>query len=230
MCSGCSEKPITYAYRTLSSAKQNYAQLEKEAFSLPYGIQKFYQYLYGRSFVLVTDHKPLTHLLGPKKAIPPLAAARLQRWALLLSSYHYTIEYKSTRQHANADGLSRLPVGGRDIELSGVAESFMVDQIQALPVTVDQLQMVTRQDPILSRVHRYVREGWLSEKEVELTPFENRRCQLSTQGDCLLRGNCVVVPQGLRARMHSRRAPQYPTGCYPDEGHCKIIFLVAWPG
>ena len=122
----------------------------------------------------MTDHKPLTHLLGPKKAIPPLAAARLQRWALLLSSYNYTIEYRSTHQHANADGLSRLPMSDIDVESGGVAENFMVGQIQALPMTAEQIQTATRQDPVLSKVHQYVRVGWPDKKVVELSPFENR--------------------------------------------------------
>ena len=39
------------------------------------------------SCTLVTDHKPLVTILGPKSAIPTLAAARLQRWALLLPGY-----------------------------------------------------------------------------------------------------------------------------------------------
>ena len=83
------------------------AQLEKEAASLIFGIKKFHQYLYGRKF---TDYKPLTAILGPKKGIPTLAAARLQRWAVLLSAYSYEIRFKPTADHANADGLSRLPL------------------------------------------------------------------------------------------------------------------------
>ena len=76
-------------------------------------MQKFHQYLYGRQFVLVTDHKPLTTILGNKRGIPPLAAARLQRWSLILSAYFYTIKFRPTKLHAYADGISRLPLGKR---------------------------------------------------------------------------------------------------------------------
>ena len=105
-----SEQPIAFASRTLSQSEKNYAQLEKEALSLIFGIKKFHQYLYGCRFTLLTDHKPLLTLLGPKTGIPSLAAARLQRWAVLLSAYTYDIKFRSTQNHANADGLSRLPL------------------------------------------------------------------------------------------------------------------------
>ena len=72
-----SERPIAFASRTLTKSEKNYAQLEKEALALIFGIKKFHQYLYGRRFKMVTDHKPLTAILGPKKGIPSLAAARL---------------------------------------------------------------------------------------------------------------------------------------------------------
>ena len=52
----------------------------------------------------------LLAILGPKKGIPTLAVAHLQRWAVMLSGYLYDIEYKSAQQHGNADGLSRLPL------------------------------------------------------------------------------------------------------------------------
>ena len=98
-----SERPVAYASRTLTPSERNYSQLEKEALSLVYGVKKFHSYLYGRTFELLTDHKPLTTILGPKTGIPSIAAARLQRWALLLACYQYQIKYKSTLSHANAD-------------------------------------------------------------------------------------------------------------------------------
>ena len=199
MFSDGTEQPVAFASRTLSPSEQNYSQLEKEALSLVFGIHKFHQYFYGRKFSLVTDHKPLTTILGPKTGIPSMAAARLQRWALLLSAYSYSIEFKPTQDHGNADGLSRLPLGSR--QPPDTTSAFMIGQVQALPVTSEYLETVTRQDPLLSQIHRYVQEGWPSSTPEEYKPFRDRQDELTTQGYAVLWGNRVVVPCKLRARV-----------------------------
>ena len=75
-----------------------------------FALKKYHQYLYGRRFILVTDHTPLLTLLEPTKKVPTLAANRLSRWALVQNQYDYTINYRSTKHHQNADALSRLLV------------------------------------------------------------------------------------------------------------------------
>lgn len=57
---------IAFASHTLRPSEKKYTQLEKEALSLIYGVSKFHNYIYGRHFTLVTDHRPLTAILGPK--------------------------------------------------------------------------------------------------------------------------------------------------------------------
>ena len=110
-----SEKPIKYASRTLSLAERHYAQIERR-FSHSFWIKRFNLYLYGRKFTLFTDHQPLARIFGPISGIPPLGAARLQRWAVLLSGYDYDIVYKRSADNANADFLGRFPVQNRDEE------------------------------------------------------------------------------------------------------------------
>ena len=105
-----SEKLVGYVSRTLTKAEKNYSQLEKEGLSLVFGVKKFYSYLFGHSFELVTDHKPLLSLLSGQKPTSPQASARIHRWSLYLSSFEYTLKFRNTTAHGNADALSRLPL------------------------------------------------------------------------------------------------------------------------
>ena len=104
------EKTIAFASRSLTKAERNYSQIEREALSIVWCVRKFQMYVYLKKFTLVTDHKPLTILFNPTKAIPVLASARIQRWALFLMDYQYNIQFRRTGNHANADALSRLPI------------------------------------------------------------------------------------------------------------------------
>ena len=158
-----SEKPIAFASRSLSPSERNYAQLEKEALSLVYGVKKFHQCLYGRKFQLITDHKPLLAILGPKKGIPALAAARLQRW-VLLSAYTYDIKFKPTQDHASADGLSRLPLPEAPSEPSETTSIFNISQIEAIPITATEIATATRRDRILSKVYTSLCKNLLAQK------------------------------------------------------------------
>ena len=195
-----SERPIAYASRTLTASEKNYSQIEKEALALVFGVKRFHQYLYGRKFCLITDHKPLTTILASDQAIPSLSAAHLQRWAILLSAYRYDIRFRRTQDHANADGLSRLPVSvPPGEEFSSVAACFNLAQINSLPVTAGAVATATLQDPLLSKVLLYLRQGWPASVPAELQPFSSRRLELTVESQCLLWGIRVVVPQKLRA-------------------------------
>ena len=195
------ERPIAFA-RTLTASERNYAQVEKEALGLIFAVKKFHTYIYGREFTLVTDHKPLTTILGPKQGIPPLAAARLQRWAILLSAYKYQIEFRSTTAHGNADCLSRLPLSDQPLEgLTPEPSIFNLSQIASLPVTSSRVETATRNDPVLSKVLQYTSNGWPSKVDESLLPYWRKRLELTVEQGCILWGIRVVVPEKLRIRL-----------------------------
>ncbi|KAG6456673.1 hypothetical protein O3G_MSEX009872 [Manduca sexta] len=101
---GSEERPVAFASRVLNAAEKSYSQIEREALAIIYGVRKFHQYLYGRKFILRTDHKALVTIFGDKTGIPVMAASRMQRWAVILAGYDYSIEYVRSDKNA-ADAL-----------------------------------------------------------------------------------------------------------------------------
>ena len=189
-------RPVAFASCTLTQAQQNYSQLEKEAFSIIFGLKRFRQYLYGRSFTSLTDHRPLLTLFGPQRPVAAHAAARLQRWALILASYNYKIEYRNTVAHADADGMSRLPLPQTWSPRCENIECFFLEH-----VTSHMIKRETQVDPVSSKVYSYVISGWPSVVDPTMVSFKNKRDELTTQHGCILWGTRVVVPPFLQEKV-----------------------------
>ena len=194
------EKPIAFASRVLNKAEQNYSQIEKEGLSLVYGVKKFHMYLYGKSkFMLVTDHKPLLAILGPKSGLPTLVAARLQRWAIILAAYNYTLEYRSTTKMGNADALSRLPVDKAPEEHEN---TILLIETLNLPLTAKSVSQSTRTDTVLAKVLQSLitgRDSIMNHEDCK--PYKTVWSELSVEQGCILRGSRVVIPAALRERI-----------------------------
>ena len=141
-------QPIAYKSRKLTKAERNYAQLDKEALAIAFGIHKFHKYLYGRKFKIVTDHKPLLGLLGQNKSIPDMTSPRLQRFAIMLSAYNYELVHVAGEKISNADGLSRLPMdnskdSGRSVNVPG-AIIMNLQTLDLTPVTSEHIKRLDK--------------------------------------------------------------------------------------
>jgi hypothetical protein len=97
------ERVIGYYSRLLRDAEKRYDTTQKECLAVVWAVKKLRPYLYGRSFIVKTDHASLKWLLNLKDH-----NGRLMRWALLLQDYTYVIVHRSGKANANADALSRL--------------------------------------------------------------------------------------------------------------------------
>ena len=190
------ERPIGYVSQTLAKAERNYSQLEKEGISCIFGIKKFHAYLLGHHFELITDHKPLLGLLRENCSTSAQASARIKCWSLFLSMYEYTLIFRGTKAHANADALSRLPLPVEPATIETLPELVLLtEHLNDSPVTAKDVRSWTRKDLKLARVQQFLMHGWPSHCDSELDPFISKRLELSFYDGCILWGTRVVIPR-----------------------------------
>ncbi|XP_062599575.1 uncharacterized protein LOC134261133 [Saccostrea cucullata] len=94
--------PVAYASRKLKDSESKYSTIEKECLAIVWAVQKFHLYLYGREFLIETDHQSLMYLNKAK-----VINARIMRWALGLQSYRYRVIAIRGKDNQGADYLSR---------------------------------------------------------------------------------------------------------------------------
>jgi hypothetical protein len=194
------ERPIAFGSRTLSKTERNYAVIDKEALAVVFGIKKFHQYLFGRDFKIFTDHKPLLGLFDSRRVIPISISPRMLRWSIILSAYSYTLCYREGNKQGNADAMSRLPlpetVPEDDVRVTDVL--FLEDQRESL-CTAKVVAKITKKDKVLSRLLNFVQKGWPDRcPDDSFKAYFGKSREISAHRDCLLWGNRVIVPDGLR--------------------------------
>lgn len=197
-----SERVVCCASRTLSDTERRYSQVDKEALAIVYGVSRHHQYVYGRPFILKTDHKALSYIFGPKKGIPQTAASRLQRYAVRLAAYDFDIKFVPTERNGNADALSRLPLQHLKGESDRDDAAYLHFVEDSFPISHKDVAKETRNDLILRRVYGYLMSGWPEGTEIENEkPYFHRKESLHIDHDCIVWGYRVVVPASLRAHI-----------------------------
>ena len=193
------EKPICYASRSLNRVERKYAQIDREARSLIFGIKKFHKYIYGRQITLVTDHKPLIGLFGENRPIPEQASLRIQRWAMTLSAYSYELIYRPGIQNC-ADALSRLPLPEADPvdDKSPNPILHLFEALEDSTLTAETIATETQADPILAQVSHNIQHGWPKVRNPIFNPFYLKKEVLNIDNNCIFWGSRVLVPQTLR--------------------------------
>lgn len=188
---------IAYASKSLSDVERRYAQIEKEALALVWAVEHFHFYLYGRSFELITDHKPLETIFGPRSK----PCARIERWVVRLQSYKATVVYRPGKSNI-ADPLSRLAITDTITgkSLDEYAEHYVAWVVSnALPVAlkITEIEQASEADNIIQSVRLGIEQDVWSE---EAAPFKVFATELSFADKILLRGTRIVIPEILRKR------------------------------
>ena len=94
--------PVAFASKKLTKGQRSYSVMERECLAVIWAVQKFEPYLYGREFILETDHQPLRCIQKSK-----VVNHRIMRWALALQPYRYRVVSIKGSDNVGADYMSR---------------------------------------------------------------------------------------------------------------------------
>jgi hypothetical protein len=95
------ERAVAYASNQTNKAEQAYSASEAEMLALVWATKQFRCYLYGRQFLIRTDHAAFTHLRNFADS-----NFRLMRWSLQLSEFDFIIEHKAGTKIRHVDALT----------------------------------------------------------------------------------------------------------------------------
>lgn len=194
------EKPVLFASSSLSPAEKNYSQVHREALAVVFSVKKFHKYIYGKEFTIRSDCQALREIFSSKN-VPPVAAARLQRWSVFLSMYRYKMEYKSAFNMRNADGLSRLPLqSNTEIEGSSI-NMLKLNAEMHLPISVDTVRQYTMDDEYLRRICDYVHSGWPDKVPDNLKHYFLKKNSIASEDGCLFYHERILIPFKLRKQV-----------------------------
>ncbi|KAL0148840.1 hypothetical protein M9458_055849 [Cirrhinus mrigala] len=202
-------RPIAFGSKTLTECQSRYSKIEREMLAIVYGMQQYHTYLYGKSFIVVTDHKPLVTICTMSlHAAPP----RLQRMLIMMQGYNYSIVYRPGNQMILADTLSRLPnpENNEDIELDeridGLDAEFEDPEHHTVaiknfsPNKQEALRTETAKDPKLSALKEIIHQGWpdrIQDLPKDLRNYWPFRDELAIEAGVVFKGRQVLISESM---------------------------------
>lgn len=138
--------PTCFASRTLNDHETRYSTIEKELLAIIWSTQYFRPYLYGRPFIIRTDHRPLSWLSNLKEP-----NSKLQRWKCKLEEYNFKIEYIKGKDNIVADALSRPEINineddniSIETQHSALEDNTDYIEISELPLNIYKNQIIIK--------------------------------------------------------------------------------------
>lgn len=193
-------RAIYCASKSLSLHEKKYCQTEKECYAIVWAMEKFYMYLYGHRFTLITDCKPLQYLFNRAQSKP---SARIERWILRLQSFDFDVRYEPGDKNL-ADSFSRLSVKSvSSDEQTGIENDvvqWLVEEMKPVAIRIEDLSKATTEDEELCKVKDAIETGDWSGVSLQygVSTIKN---DLIMYGDLILRGDRIVVPSSLREKV-----------------------------
>lgn len=194
-------------HKPLLKVKKKWAQIEKEMYSILFACNKFFEMIYGRTFIVENDHKPLITIF--KKPIHT-CPSRLQRMMMQLQRFDFELIYKPGKNLFLADALSRAYLNNCDSK-TDFDEKFDMDLDSQICVInmpyvmtdcrLNEIRIETKNDPELQLLNRFIKQGWpkmYKKIPLEIKPYFKYKHELIESKDLLFKGQQLIIPKKLR--------------------------------
>ena len=161
-----------------------------------FGAERFHTYIYGQSFTIESDHKPLESISRKNLADTP---ARLQCMMLCLQGYNFTICYCPGKEMVIPDTLSHFsPRPGPDLPLD-----IAIHHARIMPDCKEAFQQAFVNDPEMRALADLIITGSPEDiKEVPrpLHPYWQHWETLTIEDGLVLHGEALIIPPAERER------------------------------
>lgn len=141
--------PLGFFSRKLTSAQKSYSPYDRELLAIYEGIKHFKYMVEARTFVVFTDHKPITFAYTTKR---DNCSPRQLRYLDFISQFTTEIRHVSGQDNVVADALSRIEEISTSFDYQALAEDQTKDpELQSLLIngTSLKLQQFVTPDAIL---------------------------------------------------------------------------------
>lgn len=189
------QKPVLFISKKLSESQSRWSNIEREAYAIVWSLTRLRQFLLGRKFTLLTDHRPLIYIFAPDKKIPTHMSARIGRWAIKIMAYNFDINYKSGLSIPHVDALSRLPDEREAAVIFNLEESI---PNMAGSTIKDKIRAASLEDQQAIRVKSIIRTGNWSKSCRADSQFKKARQALTVEEDLIFNGTRIFVPLQVR--------------------------------
>ena len=189
-------RPVAYASKAMNNAQKNYAMIEKELLAVLFGCERFHQFIYGKKFTIINDHKPLQSIFKKSLNSAPL---RLQRMMLRLQKYDIEFVYKPGKDLLIADALSRAFLNETSEEIPEkeivALINSIIDNLSISDVVKQQIAEKTVDDADLTQLTKLIQDGWPERKAS--TPIWTYRDELTVVNGLVMKGERILIPKSL---------------------------------
>lgn len=221
-------RPVSYASRTLSKSEIKFSQIEKELLAIVFACTRFHYYLYGRAFVVESDHKPLESLF--KKDIDE-SPIRLQRMMTILLRYPMMkVIHKPGKEMHVADCLSRAQIDDiEEIEELNDMIHVITRNVCGNPHNLNHYQEALKRDGPHQKIREYVESGWPGYHKLDQfsQQFYKIKNELHYENGLLLWGHRLIIPPEVQGNI-SRFIHSSHLGIEKTLLRAKSLYY--WPG